>query len=253
MDFAVKAYRKIFGYPDLPGRVRLQYLIRTLQGHSYNSILDAGCGFGSTTVYLYENFPKAQIECCDLQAGAFGQTLLSAATNFRQDVRFFEANLKNLSIENRYDLILAMDVLEHIDDIELVLRGFQRALLRGGRLYISVPRIYPEHRELPLTEDEISWGHVRKGFVKEDLERAVLDAGFRIRISRGTFGKATLALTPPGLWINTRGSKLKDLWIHAFFPVFRPISAWTVRSGLDRLFEKNFRYTGLQILAEKVK
>lgn len=46
------------------------------------------------------------------------------------------------------DVVLLLEVLEHIPDTDSVLEEIQRVLKQDGRLYISVPFIYPAH-DLP--------------------------------------------------------------------------------------------------------
>ena len=47
--------------------------------------------------------------------------------------------------EGAMDVVLLLEVLEHVPDDGLVLREIHRVLKAGGRLYISVPFVYPLH------------------------------------------------------------------------------------------------------------
>lgn len=51
------------------------------------------------------------------------------------------ANLRSLG-EEKFDTVVALDVLEHIEDDLNVLRAFNYVLKFGGRIIISVPA-YP--------------------------------------------------------------------------------------------------------------
>jgi SAM-dependent methyltransferase len=75
-----------------------------------------------------------------------------------------------------YDVVLMLDVLEHLDDTEQldVLRGVAQALRPGGRLVLTVPNAIA-----PLSG---YWRYVdfthRTSFTKESLRFVVLGAGF---------------------------------------------------------------------------
>ncbi len=57
-------------------------------------------------------------------------------TGFK-NVHFAEADLTTLSEKEAYDLILCVDVMEHIEEDEKVLRNFYNAMKPGGLLVIS--------------------------------------------------------------------------------------------------------------------
>ena len=56
-------------------------------------------------------------------------------------------DITDMDFENEYDLILCMNVLEHVYDYQLGIKNMHRALKPGGELIIFVPMFYPLHDE----------------------------------------------------------------------------------------------------------
>lgn len=58
------------------------------------------------------------------------------------------ADAHSLPVRNGvFDVVLLLEVLEHIPDDRRVLHEIERILKPGGRLYMSIPFIYPMHDE----------------------------------------------------------------------------------------------------------
>jgi SAM-dependent methyltransferase len=56
-------------------------------------------------------------------------------------------DVTDMQIEEEFDLVLCMYVLEHVFDVQAAVDNMRRALRPGGRLVIAVPHIYPYHDE----------------------------------------------------------------------------------------------------------
>lgn len=107
------------------------------------TVLDAGCGTGLCAPLLA---PYAKrLEGVDLSPGmlekARGKGLYDALDQ-AELTAFLTAR------PDRYDLIVAADVLCYFGALDAVLAGFRKALVPGGRLGFSLERI-PEGEEVP--------------------------------------------------------------------------------------------------------
>jgi SAM-dependent methyltransferase len=132
-------------------------------------LLEVGCGSGFVTSGIAKAFPTARLEATEY----FEEGLIIA----RQRVptcTFRRLDATQMAEDAIYDCLGSFDVIEHIDDDELVLSNFFRAIRRGGRLLLTVP----QHPWLWSAADDYAH-HVRR-YTRSDLCSKVSRAGFRI-------------------------------------------------------------------------
>jgi 2-polyprenyl-3-methyl-5-hydroxy-6-metoxy-1,4-benzoquinol methylase len=118
-------------------QVRKDILALLPPSFSPQNILDVGCGAGNTSAYLKEKFPAAHATGIEVHAPA----ALLAKT--RLD-RVIEASVEAADLplpESPFDLILCLDVLEHLNDPWAALAKFAEQLAEGGFVLISLPNI----------------------------------------------------------------------------------------------------------------
>jgi SAM-dependent methyltransferase len=94
-----------------------------------------------------------------------------------------------------FDQILCLEVIEHLNDDELLIRRLARLLRPGGRLLISTPS--NDHR--PLVGERISQtedgGHVRWGYTAERVAELVESAGLSLITQGAVSGFVSQKLT----------------------------------------------------------
>lgn len=183
---------------------------------SARSVLDVGAGDGWFADQLLADLgPDAQVTCWD--TGYSEDALSALAGSLPPRAAFTEVRP-----ERRFDLLLLLDVLEHVEDD----RGFLAELLRknlepGGHVLVSVPAwqwLYSEHDARLLHHRRYSPGAIR------DVLRG---AGLELLLSGGLFhsllvpraaqkllegrrrGEAASGRPPPLLW--QRGAALARL------------------------------------------
>lgn len=79
-------------------------------------------------------------------------------------------DITTMKDENKYDVIICMNVLEHVYDTKSALANMHRSLRKGGTLLIGVPMNYPLHDE----------PHDYWRFTEHVLRRLLEDAGYTI-------------------------------------------------------------------------
>ncbi len=184
-----KAYMALFGMPVVGLRIRARNVFSLIpKGGQYKRILDAGSGPGVFSFELGRRFPKAKIVGVDLQ-----KEFIEACTHILEKIRVFNVEFHQASIlaleeEDAYDLIICVDILEHIEDDLRALRGIFKAAAPGGILVLHVPALY---RRYPVWKKSLNFDvetHVRVGYRPKEIQEKVRQAGFLIRESGFTYG-----------------------------------------------------------------
>lgn len=93
-----------------------------------------------------------------------------------------------VTLEKKYDVAFCLEVLEHCQYPAVVLENIYQSLRAGGKLYLSVPFLYPVH------SDEDYWR-----FTDQGLVFLLRNAGFRdvrIKPTENTAGWLVEAVKP---------------------------------------------------------
>jgi SAM-dependent methyltransferase len=120
-------------------------LIRSLD---FDSLLDVGCGPGFLIKEIYNSFQNVELVGTDISPIA-----LRIAKQRIPDARFELLDISTGSIDQKFDLVTCMDVIEHIEDDNQALRNL--SLMTNK--YLIIGTIQGFMRKL----EPIKWGHVR--------------------------------------------------------------------------------------------
>jgi SAM-dependent methyltransferase len=148
-------------------------------------ILDVGCGTGANLKMLSEYGDVAGV---DISADAIEFCRERGLT----DVRLGAAESLPYEAES-FDLVTALDVVEHLDDDVGGLKEMRRVLRPGGHVLLFVPTFM----WLWGVQDEVS--HHRRRYRLSELRRAVTQAGFEVE--RTTY--ANITFLPPVFVVRT--------------------------------------------------
>ena len=205
------------------------------QGEAF--ILDAGSGFGQYTYYLSKQSKNWKILGVDVKQEQiddckrfFKQIKKSARVQFKY------ADLTQFKKEAEFDLILSVDVMEHIEEDVTVFKNFNSSLKPGGMLLISTPS---DQGGSDVHDDEdhsFIDEHVRDGYNINEIQEKLKKAGFskvKSLYSYGIPGKISwkLSMKYPILLLNT--SKLFFIILPVYyilaFPISYILNFWDVR------------------------
>jgi SAM-dependent methyltransferase len=218
-------------------------------------ILDAGSGFGQYSYRLARMFPRALIKAVDVKEEQIfdcNQFFLKAGLSSR--VIFEKADLTKYVEEKQYDLILSVDVMEHIEDDIQVFKNFYASLNNGGLLLISTPSDNGGS-DTHIHEKDIVTGfideHVRDGYNIEEIGKKLEIAGFKNIQARYQYGKAgniswVLSMKLPIKLLAN--SKLFFILLPFYYLIAFPVSA--LLNWID-LIKKHKTGTGLIVSAKK--
>jgi len=144
------------------------------------SVLDAGSGFGQYTWRMSRMNSLWKIKAIDINREQIDDcNSFFKKTGLSERVIFEYGDLTELSTINSYNLILSVDVMEHIEKDVLVFQNFHRSLMDNGILLISTPS---DKGGSDVNDDEgesFIDEHVRDGYSISDITEKLSLAGFR--------------------------------------------------------------------------
>ncbi|SHK30921.1 class I SAM-dependent methyltransferase [Rhodothermus profundi] len=215
-------------------------------------VLDAGTGFGQYAYYVARRYPQAEVVGVDLKTDYLEQARrFVARTPVADRVRFLQDDLTRLQTEGPFDLILAVDVLEHIEDDLAVLRNFARVLRPGGYVIINTPSDQGGSDVHAPGQQSFIDEHVREGYSRELLEARLGEAGLEPVESHYSYGAAgalawRLLIKYPMLGLQR--STLVYLVLPVYYLVVLPVGL--MLNALD-VVKQNRSGTGLLVVARK--
>lgn len=164
-------YARMYAYEGdywwFVGRRKLvNALIRTYVGTVEGWILDAGCGTGAMLQELAQFSPAVGVDI---------EGLALRYARQRGDFPLIQARLESLPFtDESFQLITALDVLEHLSDDRQALRELRRVLKPNGWLIATVPAynwLWSKH-DIAL--------HHRRRYTADLLHRCLETEGFEV-------------------------------------------------------------------------
>lgn len=176
-------------YEDTDRGYMLPALDFILQHHEFKRVLDLGCGDGLFGSYLKE---KTGCELVGIDANARGLNKASAR-GYDQAILIEDLNTQPLPLQNeRFDLIICKDILEHLLDPAILLKESFRILADSGFVLVHVPNHFPFYYRLKFLfsndidtqgyypeSEEWNFPHVRF-YTFSGLTRLMKNSGFKI-------------------------------------------------------------------------
>ena len=195
---AERALFRTLGVADPAHYLHYRYLRRMLTrmgSFAPCQILDAGCGAGDHTLYLARRFPSARVVGVDVDATRIADNTDVARRLGLRNLAFRVENLTMLEDREEYDLIVSIDVLEHIPEQVRVIHRLRRALRPGGFGFFHLPTLreqpVPFSRHLKSFHAWAEREHLADERTWEEFVDLVEQAGFAIVQCVRTFGYYT--------------------------------------------------------------
>ena len=151
-------------------------------------ILDAGCGFGQYSYYLAKQNKDYKITAVDVKEDYLADCQQFFSRIGLNNVTFKVEDLVKYQNKEAYDLIISVDVMEHILEDVTVFENFYASLKPGGMLIINTPSDQGGSDVHGDGETSFIGEHVRDGYNKEDITAKLQQAGFTKIKPRYTYG-----------------------------------------------------------------
>ncbi|NSW93554.1 MAG: class I SAM-dependent methyltransferase [Bacteroidales bacterium] len=153
-------------------------------------VLDAGSGFGQYVYRMAKMNKKWKVKGIDISKELIEDCRkFFSGTDLADRVEFETVDLVRFRETARYDLIISIDVLEHIEDDSSVLTNLYNSLKENGFILISTPSDKGGSDVNEASGVSFIGEHVRNGYSIEEIKEKLEKAGFKNIRSRYTYGK----------------------------------------------------------------
>lgn len=119
-------------------------------------VLELGCGWGSLTLFIAEQFPRVQIT--GVSNSASQKLYIEARCKERglQNVQILTADMNTFTIQKTFDRVVSVEMFEHMRNYEKLMEKVAGFLKPGGKLFVHIFT----HKELTYffeVKDETDW------------------------------------------------------------------------------------------------
>ena len=145
-------------YPFPNAEYQLSYGIQLLRYFSQNakdgkksllsdaSVMEAGCGTGTTISALAEMFPSSAFTGVDLTPASLNIARERKAKRALDNLELLEKNILTMDLEKQYDVVLNIGVLHHLSDMNTGMRQLAKHLKDDGTLILWLYGTYGRFR-----------------------------------------------------------------------------------------------------------
>ena len=190
------------------------------------AVLEVGAGIGNLTVHLV---PRDRYRATDINPD-----YLDYLANFAVGKPYFEVGELRAAdaagfaaLAGRFDTVLCLNVLEHLDDPVPVLRNFRQALAPGGRAIVLVP---PGPRRFNTLDRAL--GH-RLRYTRDRLRAVAVEAGYEVEALFDFNRAAVTGWRLNGLLRRTRFSRVQLKLYDSMVWLARPLDRVLPWRGLS--------------------
>lgn len=143
---------------------------------------DAGSGFCQYSWFVLKNMPVSKVYATDVKKNYLDDFDFWVKETFADRFTYSVADIQFHTPCKQFDMIIAVDIMEHIEDDVRTFKNFHNCLKDEGILIISTPSDLDNSAQ--FTEE-----HFRPGYNKIELEQKLTNLGFDILDSIFTYGK----------------------------------------------------------------
>jgi 2-polyprenyl-3-methyl-5-hydroxy-6-metoxy-1,4-benzoquinol methylase len=229
----------------------LRKILRSLPERGLR-VLDAGTGFGQYAFWLLRNDRRVYVTAVDVKedylvtaseffaSAGYGERIVLRQQDLTEPMEDVEA----------FDLVLSVDVMEHIEDDRAVFRNVERSLRPGGHFVVNTPSDQGGS-DAEADGESFIGEHVRAGYAPAELQQKLEEVGMEVvewTYTYGPLGSAgwRLLVKHPIRLLNTSWA-LAPL-LAPYYAVAAPVGL--ALNALDVRARKT-RGTGLLMVARK--
>lgn len=134
----LEGYRKTLkGYEKARWEALYHFICSFIETDKTKTILDYGCGRGSHIELWKSLFPQSELFFCDISPVAL-QILVNEHPEYSSNNKLIDNNIAQFP-DNYFDLIISVEVMEHVEDYKSYLSDIHRLLMPGGSFIWTTP------------------------------------------------------------------------------------------------------------------
>lgn len=121
-----------------------------------DNILDLGCGWGSLSTYIKDNYEDTRITAVSNSSTQKQYIQSIIQTRDIEDLNVITANIADLEVDKDFDVIISVEMFEHMRNYKKLLKKLSGFLKPNGRLFIHIftDKNYPYFFEM---DSKRSW------------------------------------------------------------------------------------------------
>ena len=119
-------------------------------------ILELGCGWGSLTLWMAEQFPNSNVTAVSNSNGQRQLIQQRCRQKGIENVRIITADMRDFTTDERFDRVVSIEMFEHMRNYELLMKRISSWLTPEGKLFVHIFC----HREMSYlfeTEGASNW------------------------------------------------------------------------------------------------
>ena len=171
--FTADAFQKLFALEQknfwfrYRGKLIVDIIKKTIPQRTCH-VIEVGCGTGYVLCRLKTSFPRMLLSASDIYPEA-----LEHASFRVSDAQLYLMDILSMPFSDEFDVVLALDVIEHISDDKKALSECSKILKKDGLLIVTVP----QHPWL-WSDQDVKAYHKRR-YTRSSLIEKMEDSGFR--------------------------------------------------------------------------
>jgi cyclopropane fatty-acyl-phospholipid synthase-like methyltransferase len=183
-----QVYYSVFGTPFMSAHLVYDLILANCHFEKSNLILDYGTGDGLFLNQITKDFGSIGTGIDRLPERINKAKKVSDAQHLNNS--FICSNFEDIDLNDKFDKVLCLDVLEHLDNPSLDLQRIAKLLKEDGALIIQTPRDHDHKYILKDTKNTFTYGldeHKQDGFSLKNLEGLLNRFGFKIKYWQSSF------------------------------------------------------------------
>ncbi len=175
------AYCRGYGHPDLHTHIRWRALKPILSDGSFRgrpTVLEIGCSSGVMSFAVARQHRNVSIIAVDADEAAIRTAEKARSQNDVSNIDFRVLRVPGLEsfADGTFDVVLLIDVIEHVVEDTILMKEIGRILKPGGKVIVSAPT--PNYPRVFGRRFHELVGHMRDGYWKGNLQAVLSNAGF---------------------------------------------------------------------------